>query len=469
MRVLLPTVVTLSLSLAASAQDSETGRPLGPGPVRASGKALGAPFPLTIVFTNIPGHATAQVPGLPGVEFQPGTGSAHFDRPFGSANNGNWILSALTNRPVAQDEVILVNGALGLAEGDAAPWAVGETVGPIEGHLAINDAGDWAFGTNTEGGVTTADEYIVRTTGPTFSAVAREGDPVPGLPGAAWGAILESASLTTGSTAGVCGDSLTGTAAGQNEVVWHDGVVLAQSGVTVPAGQLGTETWENFGVEDFWVSADGITWMAQGDLSGATATDAIVAVNGSVRVQEGVILPGSGFTDPVDLAGIVGSHLDAGGHWYVRGNNDITEQDWVYRDGVVIARTGDPIHTGATELWSDAEFTDCFFVHVGNSRGDFVVGGVSNGPTATNGVLVLNNERVIVREGDPIDLNGNGLPDDDLFFNTFGNDDLHLTRTGFLYATATMRNGIGTLMGQGVFRFDLTEYVPVELTGFAVE
>src|SRR5512134_2773595 len=192
MRVLLPALIALSVSLPATAQDSETGRPQGAAPARATGKVLGAPFPLQVVFTNIPGHPTAQVPGLPGVEFQPGTGTTHFDRPFGAATNGNWILSALTNRPVAQDEVILVNGALGLSEGDAAPWAAGETVGPIEGHLAVNDAGDWAFGTNTEGGVTTADEYIVRTTGPTFSAVAREGDAVPGLPGAAWGAILES-------------------------------------------------------------------------------------------------------------------------------------------------------------------------------------------------------------------------------------------------------------------------------------
>jgi hypothetical protein len=450
-----------------AAQDAENERPVGRVP--APRQALGAPFPLQVVFTNIPGHATAQVPGLPGVEFQPGTGTTHFDRPFGAETNGNWILSALTNRPVAIDEVILVNGALGLAEGDAAAWAPGETVGPIDTHLAINDAGDWGFVTNTEGGVTTADEYVVRTTGPVLSAAAREGDPVPGLAGAAWGATLESVSLTTTGTVGLCGDGLTGTAAGQNEVIAHNGTVLAQAGVTAPAGQIGTETWENFGVEDFWVSPDGNTWMAQGDLSGATATDAVVAVNGTVRVQEGVVLPGSGFVEPVDLAGIVGSHLDAGGHWFVRGNNDVTEQDWVYRDGAVIARRGDLIHTGATESWSDAEFADCFFTHSGNSRGDFVIGGVTDGPTATNGVIVLNNERVVVREGDPIDLNGNGLPDDDLFFNTFGNDDTLLTRTGFLFTTATMRNGAGTVVGQGFFRFDLTEYVPVELTGFAIE
>ena len=83
-------------------------------------------------------------------------------------------------------------------------------------------------------------------------------------------------------------------------------------------------------------------------------------------------------------------------------------------------------------------------------------------------MLVLNGQRVIVREGDPVDLNGNGLPDDDLFFNTFGNDDGHLTRTGFFYFTATLRNGAGTATAQGLFELDLTEYVPVELIGFSV-
>ena len=98
-----------------------------------------------------------------------------------------------------------------------------------------------------------------------------------------------------------------------------------------------------------------------------------------------------------------------------------------------------------------------------------MIGGVSDAPTASNGVLVLNNDRVIVREGDPVDLNGNGLPDDDAFFDTFGNDDAHLTRTGFLYIVATIRNGAGTRIGQGVFEIDVSEYVPVELMKFSVE
>jgi hypothetical protein len=418
-----------------------------------------------VVFTNIVGQPTADVPGLPGAHFQPGTGSTHFDRVFGS-KEGQWILSALTDRPTTQDEIILVNETFKIAEGDVAPWAPAETVGLIDTRLFINDAGEWVFATNSS--AATADEYVVKVVGTTYTAAAREGDPVPGIAGATWGATLETPVITSTGTVGFSSDTLLGVPTTEDEVLVLGTTILGREGITVPTGQLGTEFWENFDLDDYWISADGAHWLAQGDLTGATATDGVVVVDGGVVVQEGVVLPGSGFPEPVDLTGIVGVHMDAAGNWLVRGNNDVTEQDWVYRNGAVVAQRGGPIHTGATELWSDTEFADCFFLNVGNSRGDFVIGGVSDGPTATNGLMVLNATRVIVREGDPVDLNGNGLPDDDAFFNTFGNDDAHLTRTGLLYVVATMRNGAGTVIGQGVFEIDVSEYVPVELSGFTI-
>jgi hypothetical protein len=462
--------VLTALSLPVLAQDAPDGTVAG---VAAPGggvrKALGAPFPTRIVFTNIAGHPTAQVPGLPGVEFQPGNVTTAFDRPFGGADGGNWIMVAQTNQAATQNEIVLRNETTVLHEGDPAPWAPAETIGTIETRVSINDAGDWVFATNTEGGPTTSDEAVVRViggAGGTFVPVAIEGQPVTGLPTATWGATLESVTITPGGDIALVADGLGGTPAGQNEILWLASGPLGTTGVLSPTGQLGTETWENFGADgSFWVAPNG-TWMVQGDLSGPTATDGIVAVMNDVKVQEGVVLAGSGFATPVLTIG--GSHLDHANHWLVRGSNATSALDWVYRDGVVVAATDTPIHTGATELWDDTDFAACFFLQVGNARGDFVIGGVTNAPAETNGVLVLNNERVIVREGDPIDLNGNGLPDDDLFFNTFGNDDGQLSRTGFFRFTATMRNAAGTVVGQGAFELDLTEYVPVELVGFSV-
>jgi hypothetical protein len=464
-------VLLFSASMPVAAQDAADGAVASgpPAPAAIPGrKTVGAPFPTRIVFTNIAGHATAQVPGLPGVEFQPGNVTTAFDRPFGGAQGGNWIIAAQTNQAATLNEIVLRNETTVLHEGDPAPWAAGQTIGTIDTRVSINDSGDWAFATNTEGGPTTSDEAIVRViggVGGTFIPIAVEGQPVTGLPTATWGATLESVTITPGSDIALVADGLGGTPAGQNEILWLASGPFATTGVIAPTGQLGTESWENFGTEDYWVAPSG-TWLVQGDLSGPTATDGVVAVMNEVKVQEGVVLAGSGFAEPVST--IAGSHLDPANHWLIRGSNATSALDWVYRDGVVVAATDQPIHTGATELWDDTDFAACFFLQVGNARGDFVIGGVTNAPTATNGVLVLNDERVIVREGDPVDLNGNGLPDDDLFFNTFGNDDGQLSRTGFFRFTATLRNGAGTAIAQGLFELDLTEYVPVELVGFSV-
>jgi uncharacterized repeat protein (TIGR01451 family) len=416
-----------------------------------------------VIHTNLAGDPTAQVPGFPGIEFGPGTGTTHFDRPFGSPN-GNWILSADTTFPTTEDEVILVNGAVVAREGTAAPWTAGELTGLIDTKLGINDAGQWVFATNTDGPAG-ADEYIVLFSGGTFTAAAQEGQPAGPIVGATWGGTLDSGVVASGGAVGLSSDLLGGVPATQDDVLVLGPALLAQEGVTVPPGQLGAEAWENFSLEDFWVSADGSGWLAQGDLLGATTTDEVVAVNGTVVVQEGVILTGSGFANPVDSGGIVGVHMDPAGNWYVRGNNDATEDDWIYGNGAVLATLGDPIYAGSPEVWSDAEFTDCFFFHVGNGNGDFVLGGVSDGPTTANGVLALNLTDEVVRESDAFDLDGNGMFDDDTFFNTFGNDDGVLTDAGFLYFTATIKNGAGTVVGQGFFRADLTTLIGgVDLT-----
>jgi hypothetical protein len=408
------------------------------------------PLVINVIYTDLTGDPSASVPGLPGAEFQ------SFDRVFGSPN-GNWILTADTDLPIAEDEVLIVNNVVEVREGTAATWAPGENVGLLETKVGVNDAGEFVFGTNTDG-ATTADEYIVHYDTITFTIAAQEGmsTTLPTLPGTTWGSTLETAVIASDGTVGFSSDIIGGVPTTEDDILVLGSTVLGQEGVTVPTGQIGTEFWENFDLHLFHISADGSNWIAQGDLTGDINTDDVVAVNGAVVVQEGVILPGSGFSEPVDLNGIVGVHMDASGNWYVRGNNDLTEQDWVYSNGTVIAASGSPIHIGATENFTDTEFADTFFIHVGNSVGDYVIAGVSDGPTPSNGVMVLNNSTVIVRENDPIDINGNGLPDDDAFINTFGNDDAYLSDSGMFYFVATMRNGIGTGIGDGFFSIDLS-------------
>ncbi|MBL8753847.1 MAG: hypothetical protein JNK15_11170, partial [Planctomycetes bacterium] len=91
-----------------------------------------------------------------------------------------------------------------------------------------------------------------------------------------------------------------------------------------------------------------------------------------------------------------------------------------------------------------------------NALGQFVFGGVTSVPASSNGVLVFDDgagfRRVVARESDPIDLDGNGLFDDDRFFNTFGDDDVLLQDDGTIVFTATMKNAAGAAVDQGLFK-----------------
>ncbi len=409
-----------------------------------------------VVHSNVSGLPSALVPGGGGLEFKAGGASTSaFDRPFGSPSGLLALTGFAETGSTTNDEILLVNGTLVGREGDPAPWTGGaDNFGPLDTRIDINDAGQFAFATNVAP-ATTTDDYIIRgEPGGTFTIIAQEGGAIPALPGTTYGSGLDTVNLLTDGRVGFEADLIAGATTTTNNLMVLDTLLLAQNGVTVPAGQAGgaTETWENFDLDHFWITDDGAHYLIMGDLTGATASDDVLVYDGVVVLQEDSIIPGSGFAEPIDSLGIVGSFLDHGGNWYARGNNDITEQDWVVRNGVVIATLGQPIVTGSLEVWDDTDFGDCFFLHVGNSVGDWVIGGVTNAASIANGVLVKNGTDVVCRENDPVDLDGNGLFDDDAFISTFGNDDAVLLDDGTLYFVATLRNGAGTSFAQIVAR-----------------
>jgi PKD repeat protein len=420
-------------------------------PVQAP-QAIG-PLTITAIYSNIPGHPTAAVPGLPGVEFDPGTGTTHFDRVFGSPN-GNWILTALNNSAsTANDEMVLVNNVVRAREGFAFPGST-EVAGAIDTVVNINDAGQFVFATNTDAATTMDDVIVMIDAADVTSTPVREGSAFAGVPGASWAATLDTPSIAADGTVALRGN-MTGVPTTQDFVIAYGNTALGQEGVTSPTGT--TETWQVFDLSDFFISADGTSWLAQGDLSGDTNTDDVVVVNNTIVVQEGSVLPGTTFPDPVDLNGIVGVFMSPNGDWFVRGNNDVTLDDWVYSNNGLLAAVGQPIFIGATELYDDATFAAGFFLHTGNGNGDYVIGGVTDAAdVSANAVLVLNGETVIARENDPIDLDGNGIFDDDTHIHTFGNDDGYLSDAGIFYFVANIRNGAGTVTGQGFFSIDLS-------------
>ena len=407
----------------------------------------------TVLYSTIQSSPTSDVPGLAGAKF------SSFDRPFRSMNGMHWIISADTDLATTEDEIIItgqgMTGNVVVREGLQAPWApTGELVGLIDTPLGINDSGHFVFATNLGGTAgTTNDEQIVSWNG-AFNGVFIEGNDVPGFPGEVFGTSIDTASITNDGRIAARAPSTVGTLGSDFDdfLVFNTGT-LAQEGTTVPGPQT-VETWDNFDINDFYVSADGNNWLAQGDMTGSTSSDNILAYNNQIVIQEGMNL--AGFSSPVET--IVESSMTPNGDWFARGDN-VDQQDWVMHNGNLLASTDSPVPGGLPdELFSDTVYSATFFEMTSNGVGDFVYGGTTSNPDPDyDAVLVLNNTSVLLRQGDPVDLDGNGLFDDNAYLDVFNNDDMFLTDDGYLYFTADLRDGLGADIGQAFIRIMIPE------------
>jgi hypothetical protein len=154
---------------------------------------------------------------------------------------------------------------------------------------------------------------------------------------------------------------------------------------------------------------------------------------------------------------VLGLSVPTNGEWFSRGVRAPNLASWAARNGVLLAQTGDPVVTpvtGPAEHWGGD-----FFAVTGNRKGDWVLVGQTDNPDITrDDVVVLNGTEILVREGDPIDLDGNGLYDDNVFIGrgnnvsaAFATDRYFaLTDEGALYFFANLRNGQGQDLSPGI-------------------
>jgi hypothetical protein len=442
----------------------KTMRVLGVFALALAVASAGAAVP-TVLFSNIASSPTSDVPGLAGVKFQPGTGSAQFDRIFLSPNNQYWAFAAFNDSGSTADDEMLITGS-GLTSAGAMLVAregsmlsgIGENAGPLDQQVGIANNGDLAFATNTDG-PTASDDYILRwdRAGGTFSAAAQEGQPVPGIAGEAYSSLATPRMDGTGKIGFNEQFSVGALPTSDDEFLIFGGAIVVQTGVT-PVGNPG-ELWQNIDAGDFFVSGDGTQWLAQGDTD-ASSGDDIVAVNNVVVIREDDTL--SGLADPV--SSISNVWMGANGDWMARGSND-GGQDWVVRNGKVEAATGDDVPgTGGTEKFSDANYSSTFFTMVTNGVGDFIFGGTTDNPDAAkDAVLVYNGTQVIARQGDAVDLDGNGLLDDGLYLDIFNDDDMILTDNGELVFLAELADDTGAQVGQAYITYIIPEPATLSL------
>ncbi len=423
--------------------------------------ASGSTVP-TAVFTSIPGDPTSHVPGLgPTREFR------GFYKLYRSAFGRRLIFRSrsdafqIENGPVVLCDIApdgTVSGSALFDIGDPVPWSPGNTLNTVGERMGVMDDGRCVVDTIDSVG----DRYIVVGNAGGWSVAAKENEPIPGIPGATYGVILHEAHITNDGRVGLQSINSGNLPTNSNTVNLFDGEVVAREGITVPLGQAGGQAnpMEFFDFQTYYHDATGDSVMYAGDTNGDPNADYVVVVNGVVRLQEGQLISFSPPFGPIatgTLNGIREMHMESNGDWFVRGGNS-GGQDWVIRNGAVIARTGDPIHAGATETWSDLRDTATFFLHIGNNRGDVVVGGRTSNPVNTDGVLVLNNQTVLARLSDGVDVDGNGVADDDAFIALFRTDRAVLNDDGWVFVVALLRRGNGSDLGESLLR--IRAFVP---------
>jgi hypothetical protein len=152
-----------------------------------------------------------------------------------------------------------------------------------------------------------------------------------------------------------------------------------------------------------------------GELTTNSAGPKVFVYDGGVVLLQGQPVPGLA---GVTVTGISDAYVDSNGSWYARGTGT---QNWVVRDGQLLAAVGQPIFAGSTENW--VSFADVR----GNARGDYAIQGTAGSPARV--VIVVNGKRVIASANDAIDFDNDGVAESNRFILgwstgrfTFGND-----------------------------------------------
>ncbi len=344
---------------------------------------------------------------------------------------------------------VIQKGTTSLAP-DLATENAGAT---LDAQTFVNNAGQISFSGNSDPAALN-DAYVARRNADgTINVVLRAGATLPAgiISGLSWGPTMENNGITNAgdvsfrSTLG--GASISGTNgvlfglatnASTVTALARIGTTPTISGAGIVGGDSGTmaalDTAKAFNyITGCFVTADGSTWMLAGTINGpnATANDVLVR-NGASLVQEAREIP----TNPIGAGVTAGAfptewQMSPAGDWIAFGSTSAaSNNDIVLRNGTLYARTGDPVVSGSTEIWSDTNAASpggtsgfaATFLSVYTDGADSLIAGVTDEPTRRyNEVLAWNNSAVVLREGDPVDLNGNGLADDNAFVNTIRN------------------------------------------------
>lgn len=320
------------------------------------------------------------------------------------------------------------------------------------GATAINNAGLMLFGlddTNTASS-STLDDHLMTFDGTNYTLVHSQLGAAPNLSGMFFQGAFATAALAGsdiwfGNTAGA-------TSGAARQTFYKNSDVQVRATVTVPTGQAaaGTSTLSTMTAGSLKVDATGTNTAYVGTLTSPASTTVLV-YNGDVKIQRNQVLPGSGFTSLVNTID-VDINMAPNGNYMARGSN-VDGQDWVVKNGAVVAQKGAPVIPGSTINWDDAAFSAGFFMSMTNNFGETIVGGLTTDTNpAADAYMVAHGRLVFLKEGDEVDLTGDGVGDG-VFISTFNDDNGFLTDNLYWYFSGNLKDGAGNIVGNAFMRY----------------
>ncbi len=246
--------------------------------------------------------------------------------------------------------------------------------------------------------------------------IAVEGDPVASLPGQFWVFASRPGVTANGTPYWVGGYGATQGGSTQNRGLFYgaSATPLLLGGQAVPG--LSTPLVTSSFPFDYRVSANGTNYITPVTLSGATATNEGVVINGSAAiaggssVQKGTIVPvasgGNGVEtyENVDFVGI-----NEAGDWMITGDTNaaVAGDEYIMKNGTILHREGQLLPGGGTIGGA----IDMGFM---NESGDWAV----IWDVDTKESLIFNSMRIL-SVGENVDLTGDGIPEANSILSDF--------------------------------------------------
>ena len=412
------------------------------------------------LYTGLAGDDTNNVPGQPGAGFNDTTGSqTTFDRPFLSPDGT--LVGFKGDIEVSGtffDDVIVVTplnnpaAAYSVREGFAVPGVTdGSLSVAFDARVSLLNNGDFAFtGQRRVGNTTQGNDLVYRYDASTasLSVAATAGDSFGG-------STLDGGGINSPYLSPTGGIGLQGLLASPGQAVVFGPNLLAAEGQTPAGAPAATDTFE-FQTTFFGNNGQSYLTQARSFPPGRTVDTTIV--NGQSVLIGGQAIPNSSLSAALTDTGPAFAALNEAGTWFARGVL-VDDTEFTIVDGEVYAVEGDAILDGsAGETWT--AFDGISVDALGNVA---VVGETTAGGSAA----VLNNELVLARTGEAVDLDGDGLFDDDLFIRDFSVDDAVLSQTGQFVFAARLQNAAGSARGQALLVVPVPEPTGLATLGLA--